>query len=149
MSFNIQQLSNGPPSPHLVNIGSILPPTSRVTFPHDYVIVVDVHRRASARWAFVVKKYINFILFFRKWQINSLDKTLIPQLGSCRALWSCNLDLQPIGPCWSPLYGEKSWNVFFKNLNFFLTKARKTWGWVNYQEILILEWTNPLTKNPF
>ncbi len=26
---------------------------------------------------------------FRKWQIISLDKTLIPQLVSCRALWNC------------------------------------------------------------
>jgi len=24
-------------------------------------------------------------------------------------------------------YGEKSWNVFIKNLNFFLTEERMTW----------------------
>jgi len=34
-------------------------------------------------------------------------------------------------------YGEKSWNVFIKNLNFFSTEERKTsWmtrRWVNYQ----------------
>jgi len=42
---------------------------------------------------------------------------------------------------WSALYGEKSWNVFIKNLNFFSTEERKTWtsmwmtwGWVNYQQ---------------
>jgi len=38
-----------------------------------------------------------------------------------------------------------------KTLHFFLTEERKTWaswmmwGRVNYQEILILNWTNPLT----
>ncbi len=53
-------------------------------FQHDYVIrdVADAHRRASARWAFV-------IFCFRKWPIVSLDKTLNPRLGLCRALWSC------------------------------------------------------------
>jgi len=36
---------------------------------------------------------------------------------------------------------RKSWNVFIKNLNFFLTEERKTWtswmtwGWVNYQQV--------------
>ncbi len=42
-------------------------------------------RRANARQAFVVKKYI---LFFQK-MTNRFDKTLVPQLGSCSALWSC------------------------------------------------------------
>ncbi len=48
-------------------------------FQHDYVMheVVDAHHRASARQTFVVKKYIHFYL------------TLIPRLGSYRALWSC------------------------------------------------------------
>jgi len=27
---------------------------------------------------------------------------------------------------YSALYGEKSWDVFIKNLNFFLTEVRKT-----------------------
>jgi len=27
----------------------------------------------------------------------------------------------------SALYGEKSWNVFIKNLNFFSTEERMTW----------------------
>jgi len=42
-----------------------------------------------------------------------------------------------VQPHWSPLYGEKSWNVFIKNLHFFSTEERKTWtswmtwGWVN------------------
>ncbi len=65
-----------------VNNGSVLPPTSRVTFPMWL-------SRASARWAFVVKKYIHYFFFFWKWPIVLLDKTLIPRLGSCRALWSC------------------------------------------------------------
>ncbi len=30
--------------------------------------------------------------------------------------WNFNLDLQPNGHHWSPLYGEKPWNVFLKNL---------------------------------
>lgn len=50
----------------------------------------------------------------------SLDKTLIPHLGWCRALFklrkNCNLDLQPVEvlPWGSPLHGEKCWNVFLK-----------------------------------
>jgi len=51
------------------------------------------------------------------------------------------LDLEQFGSQWSPLYGEKSWNVFIKNcLFFFSTEERKTWtswttwGWVNYQQ---------------
>jgi len=48
-----------------------------------------------------------------------------------------------VGP-WTIIW-RKSWNVFIKNLNFFLTEERKTWtswmtwGWVNYQ------WTTPLS----
>ncbi len=50
--------------------GSVLPPTSRrVTFP---------------MWL----RNAIFVLF-RKWQIVLLDKTLTPQLGLCRTLWSC------------------------------------------------------------
>ncbi len=125
---------------HFVNTGSVLPPTSRVTFP---TWLCNAWSRASTRRVFVVKMYIFFFFFFWKWQIVSLDKTLIPRLGSCRALWSCNLDFQHVGSHWSPVYGEKSWNVFLKNL--FSTEGRKTWtsqmtwGWVNYQEIFILE----------
>ncbi len=53
-------------------------------FQRDYTMCGVVHGRAGARRAFVVKKY-----FFRKWPMVSLDKSLIPRLGSCRALWSC------------------------------------------------------------
>jgi len=38
--------------------------------------------------------------------------------------WNCLLDLEPFGSHWSPLYGEKSWNVFNKNFNFFSTEER-------------------------
>jgi len=50
------------------------------------------------------------------------------------------LDHGPSGSNVSPLYGEKSWNVFIKNLNFLSTEERKTWtswmtwGRVNYQQ---------------
>ncbi len=118
-----------------VNTGSVLPPTS--TWLHN------AWGRASARRAFGVKKYVYVIYIFRKWLIVLLDKTLIPRLGLCRALWSCTetaICMQPVGHHWSPLYGEKSWNVFLKKLYLFLTEERKTWiswmtwGWVNYQE---------------
>jgi len=39
---------------------------------------------------------------------------------------NCRLDLGLSGSHVSPLYGEKSWNVFIKNLNFFSTGERKT-----------------------
>ncbi len=71
-----------------VNTGSVLPPTTRVTFPTWLHHAWSQRCRVSARRAFVVKNNIIFISF-RKWAIVSLDKTLIPQLGSCRALWSC------------------------------------------------------------
>jgi len=87
--------------------------------------------------------------------IVSLDKTLIHRLVSFKALWSCtetHLDLELFGSHWSPLYGEKFWNVFIKNLNFFSTEERMTstswmtWGWVNYQQkfFFFLKWTTPL-----
>jgi len=43
--------------------------------------------------------------------------------------FKATLKLQ-FGPsaCWSPLYGEKSWRVFLKNLNFFSSEERKTWA---------------------
>jgi len=40
--------------------------------------------------------------------------------------WKCLLDLEPFGSHWSALYGEKSWKVFIKNLNFFSSEERKT-----------------------
>ncbi len=143
MSFYIQQLLNGPSSPHYTGFFRL-----RHTWPFqcDYVMreVVDMH--------FVVKKYINYYYyFFRKWQIVSLDKTLIPRLGSCSALEAAlKLQFNLLVPLKSTTWKKKSWNVFLKNLNFFLTEERKTWtswitwGWVNYQKTLILEWTNPL-----
>jgi len=76
--------------------------------------------------------------------IFSLDKTLIRRLVAFKALWSCTETL-----IWSPLYGEKSCNVFIKNLNFFSSEEGKkwiswvTWGWVNYRQKFFLKWTNP------
>jgi len=77
-----------------------------------------------------------------------LNKTLIHCLESFKALWTvcslhwkCLLHLELFGYPQSGLYGEKSWNVFIKNLNFFSTEERKTWTcwmtweWVNYQQM--------------
>ncbi len=116
-------------------------------------------RRASqnrARRGFELIK-LKLCYLFIKWAIVSLDKTLIHRLESFKALWTvcslywkCLLDLEPFGPHWSPLYGEKSWNIFIKNLNFFSTEERKTWtswmtwGWVNYQQKFFQKWTTPL-----
>jgi len=42
--------------------------------------------------------------------------------------WTLNrLDPEPFGPHWSPLYGEKSWNIFIQKKkveNFFSTEER-------------------------
>jgi len=39
------------------------------------------------------------------------------------------LDLEPFGSQYSALYGEKSWNVFIKNLNFLSIEERMT-SWI-------------------
>jgi len=109
----------------------------------------ESHKRASqnrARRPFELLK-LKLCYFFFKWAIVSFDKTLIHHLESFKALWTvcslhwnCLLNLEPFGSHWSPLYGEKSWKVFIKNLNFFSTEERMTWiywmtwGWVNYQQ---------------
>ncbi len=41
----------------------------------------------------------------------SLDETRIPWLGPCRALWNCNLDLQPLIPV-EVHYMEKNHGMF-------------------------------------
>ncbi len=109
----------------------------------DYVMheFADAHHRASARRAFVVKKYINVYLF-RKWLMFLLDKTLNPWLGSFRALWSYTetaiWTFNSLIPNWSPI------NVTFSSKNW-ITEERQTWtswmtwGRVNYQAIFILE----------
>ncbi len=55
-------------------------------------------------------------------------------------------DLEIFGHHWSPLCGEKSWNIFFINKrNFFATEERKTWaswmtwGRVSFQDFFIQE----------
>jgi len=63
---------------------------------------------------------------------------------------------------WSPLYGEKSCNVFIKNLNFFLTEERKKdmdilddmgvsklSAKVYLLLLFFLKWTNPLKCSYF
>jgi len=71
---------------------------------------------------------------FSAWCILTLSPLFI--------VWNRLKPFKLFGPHWSPLYGEKSWNVFIKNLNFFSTEERKTWtswmswGWVNYQQKL-------------
>ncbi len=107
-----------------LNTGSVLPPTSRVTF--------TTWLRYKQLWL----KSIDF--FCGKLPIVLLDKTLITPLGLCRALLSSiETAVWTFNPS-TPLYGEKSWTVFLKKRNFFLTEKRKmwtswmTWGWVNY-----------------
>ncbi len=66
--------------------------------------------------------------------------------------WNCNLDLKPIGSHWSLLYGEKSWNIYLKNINFISTEERKSrtsWMISKMSKIFIstflcLKWNNPL-----
>ncbi len=65
-----------------VNTRSVLPSTSHM---RDYVmrevkLVQDEHL-----WL----KSIYICIFLRKWLVIWLDKTYFPQVGSCRALWSC------------------------------------------------------------
>ncbi len=77
-----------------------------------------------------------------------LDKTFIPQMGSSRSLWSRNLDLQPIDYHWSPLHGEKSWNVCLQKLNFSASEERKTWtSWMTLGQIIrkcsFWKWSTP------
>ncbi len=83
-----------------------------------------------------------------------IDKTLIHRLVSFIALWSCtetvHFDLQPV---WSPL----KLTVWIQILECFHQKPKSIFdwrndcinilddmGWVNYKDILIWKWTNPL-----
>ncbi len=50
---------------------------------------VRSHIEALVQDEHLWSKSIYIFIFFRKWPIVMLDKTLFPQLGSCRALWSC------------------------------------------------------------
>jgi len=121
---------------------------NQITREKDSFILSHKHASQNrARRPFVLIKLKLGDLFI-KWGIVSLDKTLIHRLESFKALWAvcslywkCRLDLDSFGSHWSALYGEKSWNVFIKNLHFFSTEDRMstwtswmTWGWVNYQQ---------------
>ncbi len=91
-----------------VNTVSVLPPTSRVTYVmHDVKLVEDEH-------LWLKKSILIYIFFLIKWWIISLDKTLIPQLGSCRALWSIETAIWTFNP-FSPTevhYMEKNPGMF-------------------------------------
>ncbi len=63
-------------------------PTSSVTFSLSLHITGSLGRASQNRPAFVFIKHIHLFNFF-KWQIVSLDKTLIHRLVSFRTLWSC------------------------------------------------------------
>jgi len=41
--------------------------------------------------------------------------------------------VEPFGAQQNALYGEKCWNVFIKNLNFFSTEERMSWiSWMTW-----------------
>ncbi len=73
-----------------------------------------------------------YILFFRKWLIIWLDKTLIPRRGSCKAPWSCTETA-----IWTfnqlatieVHYMEKNPAMFSSKtfISFWLKKERQTW----------------------
>ncbi len=63
-------------------------PTSSVTLSLSLHITGSLGWASQNRPAFVFIKHIHFFFFF-KWQIVSLDKTLIHRLVSFRTLWSC------------------------------------------------------------
>ncbi len=87
--------------------------------------VARAHCRASARWAFVVT------FLFRKWPIISIEKTIIPRLGSCRALWSCIWTFNPLAAI-EVHYIEKNPGVLSSknSIYFWLKKERhEHFGW--------------------
>jgi len=74
--------------------------------------VTKAHHRTAWRPFELIK--LKLCIFFFKWAIVSLDKTLIHLLELFKALWTvcslhwnCLLDLEPFGYNWRPLYGEK------------------------------------------
>ncbi len=92
-------------------------------------------------------KSIYIFIFLRKWLIVMLDKTLIPRLGLCRALWSCT---ETVICTFNPLATIEEYNMekihgIFSSKNIislWLKKERYEhlgWGWVNDQEIFIRE----------
>jgi len=96
---------------------------------------------ASARWAFVVKKYIINVYFVRQWALVYLDKTLIPRD------FEAALKLT-FGP-------SNGWTIIcsfsLKTLFPFFDWRHEhlTWGRVNYQGNFILKISKPLTTVRF
>ncbi len=101
-----------------------------------------------------LKSIYIFLFFFRKWQIISLDKTLIPRLGSYRALWSCiEIAVWTFNPLATieAYYMEKNLERFSSKtlISFRLKKERhEHLGWHVGEQIirnfLFWKWTNPL-----
>ncbi len=124
-------------------------------FQRDYLMrnIIDTQHRACSRWLFVVKKYI--LIYFFKWPIVSLDQTLIPRLGSCRALWSC---IETVIWTFNPLCPievhsmEKNPRMFSSKslISVWLKKERHDnleWHGIEMiRKCLIWKWTNLLNQ---
>ncbi len=86
-----------------------------------------------------IVKVFFFFFFFFLWPIVLLDKTVIPRLRSCRALWNCNLDqLIPI----EVHFMEEKSGMFSSTsfISFRLKKERhEHLGWHGSEDIFILE----------
>ncbi len=123
-------------------------PTSIVTLSTLLRIMWRAHRRTE-QGEHVFIKHIKNVL----WLIASLDKTLIHRLALCIALWSCTetiiltsnrlesievhyMDTNP------RMFSSKT--IIYFRLKKGIHTSWITWGWVNYQEIFIWKWTNPL-----
>lgn len=97
----------------------------------------------------VYKAYTLLFIIF-KWPIVSLDKTLIHHLEWFMALWRCTETVILTFNRLESMTSTTCWDVFIKSLGFFSTEERNawaswmTWGWVDYRDILIWKWTNPL-----
>ncbi len=104
-----------------VNTGSVVLPTSLVTFP---TWLCNAWCRDDEHLWLI---YSTYTLSFFFYDIISLHKILIPQLGSCRARWSA-LKLQ-FGP--STHYMEKDPGMFSSKtlISFRLKKERHEHHW--------------------
>jgi len=101
--------------------------------------------------------------FFSRKEIKVFDENIPTSLGTKRFKVQMRVSVQlqralndTPWTVWFPMKSiiwRKSWNVFIKNLNFFMTEERKTWttwmtwGWVNYQQkFFFKKWTTPLSQ---
>jgi len=81
-------------------------------FQRDYVM--RSASQSNARWAFVVKQYIMFFVFFKKMTDRFARSSILvwDRVEPFEAALKLQFDLQPVGNCWSPLYGEKILECF-------------------------------------